>query len=111
MSTSAQVIFLNEGTRVALIRRTSDGYPEGPQGMLEGFEKFFAHLEETAVFPTAGQMYARVGWLAAEYVCWCHSVGQRCLVESDDVYNGAYLYMIRSDRRDEDGRPLIDWRD
>jgi hypothetical protein len=110
MSTQAHIMFMNGGSNVAIIRRNTDGYPEGSEGVLAGFKKFFDHLDEVATTPTPGQMYARVEWLSAEYVHWCLSNGQRCMIERTlEEADTSHLYIVRGGQPDDRGRPLIQW--
>ena len=110
MSTQAYVTFLDtEGAPVAIVRRTTDGYPDTKTGMLAGFDRFFDHLEETSIVPTPGQMYSRVEWLAAEYVHWCLGIGMRCKIEASYGTETAYDYRVLGGKQDEKKRPLIGW--
>jgi hypothetical protein len=108
MSTSAFVLFTKNGVQVACVRRETDGYADGPHGMVFGFTKFFEHLEATATVPTAEQMYARIEWLAAEYVAWCHrKPGMRCTIEANCERTANNYYTIGNPPDYAKGRPII----
>jgi hypothetical protein len=108
MSTPAYVVFANAEGPMACIRRLSDGYPYGDQGVLAGLDRFFDYLDEKMTIPTPAQMYQRIEWLAAEYVHWCHKKGQRCMIERDwEQADAEHFYFMWSGELDKRGRPKI----
>ena len=112
MSTSAFILFVKDGVQVACVRRETDGYAHGECGMVTGFEQFFEHIEATATVPTAQQMYARIEWLAAEYVAWCHKEpGKRCTIEANCERTADHYYTIGNPLSDglgsDPGQPII----
>lgn len=115
MSTRCVIEFTEGDDVVACIYRHSDGYPDGPHGVPDSLERFFAAVEEQC---GGDNRYDDPCYLAARFVVWQAAQWSRGgplnflslgITPSADSHGDlAWVYRVDCDRGD--ARPKVTWR-
>jgi hypothetical protein len=119
MATRSQVKFSDNGRVQSNIYVHYDGYPDGEGGRLNQLRLFFKEVKNQC---TGDCRFHDAEYLAAKFVVWyaleqCTDENPNPLkfsgigVSTEDHGDIEYIYLVDCDHHDEDGFPIVDYKE